>query len=237
MASPSKKKSYGRMEKLEFRSSSTRAKVLGTIFSISGAFVVTLYRGPRITLTPTSSRLLRQLPNATPTNWALGGLFLTAEYILVPMWYIIQTQIMKEYPVEVTVVFFYNLWVSILAAMVGIFTEPDSSKWKIRPGVALASILCSGIFGSFLNNTIHTWALKTKGPVYVAMFKPLSIAIAVTMGVIILGDTLYLGSVVGATVIAIGFYTVMWGKSKEENEEISESCSTEKIPLMRDVNV
>lgn len=81
------------MEKLELRSSSTRAKVLGTIFSISGAFVVTLYRGPRITLTPTtSSRLARQLPNATPSNWALGGLFLTAEYILVPMWYIIQVR-------------------------------------------------------------------------------------------------------------------------------------------------
>lgn len=50
---------------------------------------------------------------------------------------------MKEYPAEVTVVFFYNVWVSILAAIVGIFTEPDSSKWKIKPGIALASILCS----------------------------------------------------------------------------------------------
>lgn len=56
-------------------------------------------------------------------------------------------------------------------------------------------------------------------------------------------------SVVGATVIAIGFYTVMWGKSKEEMEEDEEttadilesSSSTEKIPLLRnfksDVNV
>lgn len=50
--------------------------------------------------------------------------------------------------------------------------------------------------------------------------------------------------------IAIGFYTVMWGKSKEEMEEDEEttadilessSSSTEKIPLLRnfksDVNV
>lgn len=41
--------------------------------------------------------------------------------------------------------------------------------------------------------------------------------------------------------IAIGFYTVMWGKSKEEMEEDEEttadilesSSSTEKIPLLR----
>lgn len=54
-----------------------------------------------------------------------------------------QTQIMKEYPAELTVVFFYNLIVSLLAAIVGAFTEPDSSVWRIKPDIALASILCS----------------------------------------------------------------------------------------------
>lgn len=44
-----------------------------------------------------------------------------------------------------------------------------------------------------INNAVHTWALHLRGPVYVAMFKPLSIAIAAAMGVVILGDTLYLG--------------------------------------------
>ncbi|KAL2552405.1 WAT1-related protein [Forsythia ovata] len=80
--------------------------------------------------------------------------------------------------------------------------------------------------------------LHLKGPVYVAMFKPLSIAIAAAMGVIILGDTLYLGSIIGATIIAIGFYTVMWGKTKEELvefDEISdlESSATQKHPLLQ----
>lgn len=40
---------------------------------------------------------------------------------------------------------------------------------------------------------VHVWCLHKKGPVYVAMFKPLGIAIAVAMVVIFLGDTLYLG--------------------------------------------
>ncbi|XP_071915123.1 WAT1-related protein At3g28050-like isoform X2 [Coffea arabica] len=228
-----------RMEKLAFRSSSSRAKVLGTVLSISGAFVVTLYNGPRIKLRNTIP--IPQHLHTAQSNWKLGGLFLTAEYILVPMWYIVQAQIMKEYPAEITVVFFYNLFVSILAAFAGIFMEPDLSRWKIRPNMALASIVCSGIFGSFLNNTIHTWALRLKGPVYVAMFKPLSIVIAVAMGVIILGDALYLGSILGATVIALGFYTVMWGKTKEEMEECDdisflETSANHKLPLLQNYN-
>ncbi|KAL3526025.1 hypothetical protein ACH5RR_014397 [Cinchona calisaya] len=230
-----------RMEKLSFRSRSSRAKVLGTILSIAGALVVTLYKGPRIILTTPSSYTIRIPPplHGAQSNWVLGGLFFTAEYLLSPIYYIVQAQIMKEYPSELTVVFFYNLYVGILAAIVAIFTEPNLSRWKIRTDIALASIICSGIFDSFLKNTIHAWVLRLKGPVYVAMFKPLSIAIAVAMGVIILGDTLYLGSILGATVIALGFYTVLWGKAKEETEEIDESRSiletsaNHKLPLLQ----
>ncbi|PHT57264.1 WAT1-related protein [Capsicum baccatum] len=230
-----------RMEKIQLKRTTTRAKVLGTAVSIAGAFVVTLYKGPKI-LVPTTStpnllpNLLHQPLSSSQSNWMLGGLFLTTEYFLVPMWYIVQTWIMKEYPAEVTVVFFYNLCVSILAGIVGFFSEPDSNKWIIKPDITMASILCSGVLGSSLNNTIHTWALRVKGPVYVAMFKPLAIAIAVAMGVALLGDTLYLGSILGATVIAIGFYTVMWGKAKEmpdyDDSSDLESSAAQKFPLL-----
>ncbi|KAK7339422.1 hypothetical protein VNO77_20087 [Canavalia gladiata] len=228
-----------RMEKVVVRNSSTQAKVLGTIVSISGAFVVTLYKGPPIIIAHAPSMSLHQplnTLNSGDRSWAIGGLLLTAEYILVPLWYIVQVQIMKVYPNELTVVFFYNLCVSIMAAIVGIFTERNARAWKIGVDTALASIICSGIFGSFVNNAVHTWVLRIKGPVYVAMFKPLSIAIAVALGVIFLGDTLHLGSLIGATIISIGFYTVMWGKATEEvNEDVSgqQSPTIENVPLLQ----
>lgn len=229
-----------RMEKLALRSSSSQAKIIGTVVSISGAFLVTLYKGTPIVLNPSPAISLNQplLQSPPQSNWLIGGLFLTSEYILVPMWYIVQAQIMKVYPAELTVVFFYNLCVSVLAAIVGVIAESNKSAWIIRPDIALVSIICSGIFGSFLNNAVHTWVLRVKGPVYVAMFKPLSIAIAVAMGVIFLSDTLYLGSIVGATIISVGFYTVMWGKAKEEMAEGSETGDLEwspnrKVPLLQ----
>ncbi|XP_059670192.1 WAT1-related protein At3g28050-like [Cornus florida] len=227
-----------RMEKVALRSSSSQSKIIGTIVSISGAFVVVLYKGSPLLSTSFPSISLRQPLDLPRPKWAIGGLFLTTEYFLVSMWYIVQVQIMKEYPAELTVVFFYNLFVCILAAIVGLITEPNLNAWTVRLDIALLYIVCSGIFGSFLNNIVHTWALHLKVPVYVAMFKPLSIAIAVAMGFMFLGDTLYLGSVVGATIISIGFYTVMWGKAKEDmsdDSEIGDSAlpSTHKILLLQ----
>ncbi|XP_075636924.1 WAT1-related protein At3g28050-like [Castanea sativa] len=228
-----------RMEKVALRSTSSQAKILGTIISISGAFVVTLYKGPPIVIAQTSSVSLNQPLNSVKSNWVIGGLLLTAEYILVPLWYIVQAQIMKEYPNELTVIFFYNLIVSIIAAVVGLITEKNPNAWRLKPNIALVSVVCSGIFGSFINNTVHAWALRVKGPLFVAMFKPLSIAIAVAMGVMFLSDTLHLGSLVGATIISFGFYTVMWGKAKEEigvDHEVGslESPSTtQKTPLLQ----
>lgn len=227
-----------RMEKLELRSSRSKAKIIGTVVSIAGAFVVTLYKGQAVVLNYSLSMPHLQSLGSPRSNWIVGGLFLSTEYILVPMWYIVQAQIMKEYPAEFTTVFFYNLIVSIMAAFIALIMEPDPSAWKIRFDIGLASVLCSGLFGSCLSNVVHTWVLHLRGPVYVAMFKPLSIAIAVAMGVIFLGDTLYLGSIFGATIISIGFYTVMWGKSTEEMDDNSktadlESPTSEKVPLLQ----
>jgi hypothetical protein len=44
-----------------------------------------------------------------------------------------------------------------------------------------------------MRSVICTWAFRKKGPIYVAMFNPLGMVIALGMGVIFLGDNLYLG--------------------------------------------
>ncbi|XP_045812412.1 WAT1-related protein At4g15540-like isoform X3 [Trifolium pratense] len=118
----------------------------------------------------------------------------------------------------------------------GLLAETNSSLWKIRLDISLISIVCTGIFGKFMGNAIYAWAIHLKGPVYVAMFKPLSIVIAVVMGMVFLGDTLHIGSIVGATIISIGLYAVLWGKASEEIEEdvgTLESPSTENVALLQ----
>ncbi|GJY79524.1 putative reverse transcriptase domain-containing protein [Tanacetum coccineum] len=50
------------------------------------------------------------------------------------------------------------------------------------------------------------------------MFMPLSIVIALLMGVTFHGDSLYLGSVIGTMIVVAGFYSVMWGPAKGKNK-------------------
>ncbi|XP_059645032.1 WAT1-related protein At5g40230-like [Cornus florida] len=224
-----------RMEKVTLRSASSQAKILGTIVSISGALVVVLYRGPAVLRTPSQSLSLNQPLTSPQSNWALGGLLLTADYLIISVWYIFQAQLVRRYPAELLVVCLYSLAVTIISAPVCLLTEPDLNAWKLRADLTLVAILYSGVIGSSLGTVVHTWGLHLKGPVYVALFRPLSIGIATIMGVIFLGDTLYLGSVIGAIVISVGFYVVIWGKAKEEmGKDVAVSdLESPNAPLLR----
>ncbi|KAF2308574.1 hypothetical protein GH714_010859 [Hevea brasiliensis] len=98
-------------------------------------------------------------------------------------------------------------------------------------GYAFLYIL-QGILGGASLGIIHLWCLRMKGPVYVATFTPLSIAIAAAMAIIFLGDALHLGSVIGAVLISSGVYAVIWGKAKEEKER--EICSSSSLESSHD---
>ncbi|KAK7266168.1 hypothetical protein RIF29_18810 [Crotalaria pallida] len=224
-----------RMEKLAAKSRSSQAKVIGSIISISGAFVLTFYKGQPIIITRTNLQPFSILNNSVDPNWAIAGILLTADYLLASLWYILQVEVLKEFPDELTMVFFYNVTATIVTTTVGLFIEPSASAWKIRLDMSLLSIICSGVFGKSMSNVVYAWAIHLKGPVYVTSFKPLAVVIAIAMGVMFLDDTLHVGSIFGATIVSIGLYTVLWGKAKEEAEEYVdnlESPSTENVPLL-----
>ncbi|XWS32794.1 hypothetical protein CRYUN_Cryun22dG0020200 [Craigia yunnanensis] len=133
------------MENLELRSSSTQAKIIGTIASISGALVIVFYKGAKVfsspPLTQPSVSYWTLGLGSSQSNWTIGGLQFAVQYLLASIWYIIQ-----------------------------------------------------GFTGTSLTTLVHTWGLHIKGPVYVALFKPLFIAIAAVFSAIFLGDALHLGS-------------------------------------------
>ncbi|KAJ8439510.1 hypothetical protein Cgig2_007027 [Carnegiea gigantea] len=233
-----------RMEKLDWRSLTCLAKLVGTIVSIGGAFVATLYQGPPLLAlsmpVPVDTHQLNLLGERS--KWVLGGFFLAVDCVLTSSWVIIQVHvkpfylmskvsktirrlipivyvqavILKKYPAELIVVCFYCFFVAIQSGIVSLIVERDPSVWRLEPKLRLFSILYSAPFGSVLQVGLASWCLRRKGPVFVCMFKPLGIAIAVIAGVLFFGDTLYLGSLLGVTVIVLGFYSVMWGKAKEE---------------------
>ncbi|CAL5396157.1 unnamed protein product [Camellia sinensis] len=78
-----------RMEKLNLKAKGSQAKSIGSMISIIGAFIVTLYKSPSIIFSLSSlSNSLHQLLLSPPPSWILGGFvlavasFLKALYIV-----------------------------------------------------------------------------------------------------------------------------------------------------------
>ncbi|CAA7055309.1 unnamed protein product [Microthlaspi erraticum] len=215
---------FFRMEQVILRSSATQAKIIGTIVSISGALVIVLYKGPKLLVASSFT-------SSFESSWIFGGLFLATQYLLLSVWYILQARIMEIYPEEIRVVLFYNLCATLISALVCLFAEKDLDSWKLKPRISLLAVIYSGVFDTSLGSVIHTWGLHLKGPVYVSLFKPLSIAIAVIMGAIFLGDALHLGSVIGSIILSFGFYTVIWGKAREVSTKTVSDDSEQSLLL------
>ncbi|CAN1151274.1 WAT1-related protein At3g28050 [Linum perenne] len=221
------------MEKLDWRTSSSIAKAVGTVVSMAGAFIMTCYNGPPLidSTSDSSKRVLLQ-----QSNWVLGGSFLAVDCVMASCFVIIQALILRKYPAELIIVFFYCFFVAILSTIVCLVMERDIAAWSLKPKIRWMSVLYSGILGSAFQVGASTWCLHRTGPVFVSMFKPIGIVIAASVGVICFGDTLYLGSVIGAGFIVVGFYMVIWGKAKEADlgksvgAEHDSSC--ENAPLL-----
>uniref|UniRef100_A0A0R0ETK3 WAT1-related protein n=1 Tax=Glycine max TaxID=3847 RepID=A0A0R0ETK3_SOYBN len=198
-----------RMEKIAAKSRSSQAKVVGSIISITGAFVLTLYKGHSI-IKAHSHDLSIPLQHpfsflkSGDADWVIAGILLTAECLIGSLCYIVQADVLKVFPDEVTIVLFYNVTSTVMSTLVALFAVPNANAWK--------------------------------GPVYLASFSPLQIVFSIAMGVIFLGDSLHVGSIVGAAIVSFGFYAVLWGKATEEIEEevdYPESPATENVPLLQ----
>ncbi|KAL1188581.1 WAT1-related protein [Cardamine amara subsp. amara] len=225
------------MEKVSIKKNSTIAKVVGTIVSIAGALVATLYHGPIIfSASQPSVYLPKSISPPSNSNWVIGGGLLALEYTLIAISYIIQTHIMREYPSEFALALSHNVCVSISCAFVSVFAEKNNpSAWIMRSKIMLICIVATGMVNS-TGYVVESWTVRHKGPFFLAMFRPLSILTAIVLGAVFLGDSLYLGSVIGGTLISIGFYTVMWGKAKEEKADTetyaASSSHSKRVPLL-----
>ncbi|XP_021742037.1 WAT1-related protein At3g28050-like isoform X2 [Chenopodium quinoa] len=207
-----------RMEILNLRSQSSILKLIGTIVSISGAFILIFYQGLPICNmfpSPIKPSLHSLVELQTQPNWVLGGTFLSMSCLVLSLAYITKTWIARDYPSTVLIILITFFFETIMVSFVTLIAENDASVWKPTFGIELISILFGAISIGTLN-ILDTWICKMKGPVFIAMFKPLQMIIAVIMGAFFLGDVLHVGSVIGGLVIAVGFYTVVKGKAEEE---------------------
>ncbi|KAG4921962.1 hypothetical protein JHK82_050919 [Glycine max] len=205
-----------RMEKLDWKTKSTRAKSIGTLVSIVGALIITLYKGQAVIKNHPSNKLFpKKHVSSEQFDWVLGAMLLAGHSFVLSLLFIVQTWIIRNYPTELVIVLTRGTLVAMLSIPPSLISVTDLKDLRLGFDVNLIAIAFQ------------------KGPLYVAMFKPIGIIFAVIMGIAFLGDSIYLGrhtflsclnhkknwSVLGAAIVVIGFYVVIWGKSQEQAKE------------------
>ncbi|GAU36891.1 hypothetical protein TSUD_220600 [Trifolium subterraneum] len=215
----------------------TAAMVAAQFLEMGGALTVTLYKG--IPLISNVKEIGASEIYLTGTSdWIIGAFLLATGSLGLSVLYIVQTWVIREYPEELVVTSISCGLVVILSAIVALIVEGNSNIWTLRPDKELVVVCYSAIFVVSMRSVVYTWTFRKKGPIYVAMFYPLGMVIALGMGVIFLGDSLYLGSMIGAAIIAIGFYAVIWAQAQEEQETSENNISSSSsAPLLSTKNM
>ncbi|KAA3463845.1 WAT1-related protein [Gossypium australe] len=151
-----------RLEKVNFRSIRSHAKVFGTLATVAGAMVMTLMKGPVLELFWTTGRINNHeaaAKNRTDFHDTIkGGLLIAVGCFSYACFVILQAVTLKTYPAELSL----TVWICLMGTL-----EATVAALVMETGKA------------------SIWAIKW--------------------------DT----KVIGAIIIIVGLYLVLWGKSKE----------------------
>ncbi|GLT95102.1 hypothetical protein SLE2022_128050 [Rubroshorea leprosula] len=205
-----------RMENLGLKTMHGKAKVLGTLVGIGGAMVLAFYKGIQVKIFSTHVHLLHHHQDQAIGHHSslLGPILSIAACITYSLWLIIQAKMIETYPCPYTSTALMSAIGAIQSTVYVLCTEKDWSQWKLGWSIKLLTVAYTGIIGSGLLMLI-SWCTRQRGPLYVSTFSPLMLIMVAIAGSLFLEEKLYLGSILGAVLIVLGLFLVLWGKGKE----------------------
>ncbi|XP_059639536.1 WAT1-related protein At3g18200 [Cornus florida] len=210
------------------------AKVLGTIASVGGATVITVYKGPPLLHNgqqPLGDSLKEDMffSSMKIQSWTWGCIYLLGHCLSWAGWMVFQAPVLKKYPAKLSLTAFTCFFGLIQFLVIAAFVETDSAHWRIQSGEEIFTILYAGIVSSGIVISLQTWCIHKVGPVFVAIFQPVQTILVAVMAWVVFGDQLYSGGIIGAVLIMIGLYSVLWGKTEETraaNKDKEETLTT-----------
>ncbi|KAI7743149.1 hypothetical protein M8C21_028291 [Ambrosia artemisiifolia] len=225
-----------RLEKVNIKKVHSIGKIVGTLVTVGGAMIMTIVAGPTIGLPWTKgSTTAHQQQSAThvsPGDNIKGSMMVIAGCLSWSCFYIVQAITLKSYPAELSLTTLICAAGALQGGIVTVIAEKGNNEaWKLQLDAGLVTMVYGGVICSGLGYYLSGIVMKAKGPVFVTSFNPLCMVIVAVLGSIVLAECLNLGRVVGAVVIVIGLYLVIWGKSKDETQSTSKCDPDELLPI------
>ncbi|MBA0726297.1 hypothetical protein Golax_002135 [Gossypium laxum] len=204
---------------------------------------MTLIKGPMLQLPWIKSDDGHAFSSAATHQYPIkGAIMITIGCFSWAAFIILQAITLKSYPAELSLTALICLVGTIEGCIVALAMEAgNAAVWSIHLDAKLLAAVYSvrtslrdctstGVICSGIAYYVQGMVMKTRGPVFVTAFSPLSMVVIAIFSSFILSEILYLGRVIGAIVIVIGLYLVLWGKSKDQtssNQEIQTEGSND----------
>ncbi|KAF7819161.1 WAT1-related protein [Senna tora] len=218
-----------RMEKVDIRKVRCIAKVIGTVVTIAGAMLMTLYKGRVIDLfwTHYIHHPSNYSPSSNPSHsaeqdWVKGSILLIIATLAWASFFILQAITLRTYSAQLSLTTLVCFMGTLQSIAVTFVMEHKPSVWTIGWDMNLFAAAYAGIVSSGIAYYVQGIVMQKRGPVFVTAFSPLMMIIVAIMGSFILAEKIYLGGVIGSVLIVVGLYSVLWGKYKEHKEKEAE---------------
>ncbi|KAG6420959.1 hypothetical protein SASPL_117505 [Salvia splendens] len=218
-----------RLEVVNIRSPRGIAKILGTGVSLAGVMTMTLYKGASLRKIGDALIHINGITSVVQEKWLKGSLLVVASCITWSIWYIMQAYTLKRYPAQLSLTTWMNAVGAAQSALYTAIVQHKRSAWTIGFDIDLWSTLYGGVVISGMVTYVQLWCMETKGPVFVTLFNPLSTVLVALLSYFVLGENLYIGSIIGGGVVVIGLYLLLWGK--QHDESIRKETEDSKAPI------
>ncbi|XP_058760908.1 WAT1-related protein At4g08290-like [Vicia villosa] len=222
-----------RLERLKCNDIRSQAKVIRTLVTFGGAMLMAIYKGPAFTIFHSENTTHHQngTQESSHNHQTAGALYILMGCVALSSFYILQSITLKRYPAELSLATLICLVGGAQATAVALVAERHSSAWAIGWDYRLYAPLYTGIVSSGIAYYVQGVVMQSRGPVFATAFNPLCMIIVAALGSFILGENLYLGSIIGAVIIALGLYSVVWGKAKDYSESSTIEGETKSMPI------
>uniref|UniRef100_A0A0E0CHN4 WAT1-related protein n=1 Tax=Oryza meridionalis TaxID=40149 RepID=A0A0E0CHN4_9ORYZ len=204
------------LETVDVRSKAGLAKVIGTLMSVGGATLLSLYKGAALTRTTSSVQehsakgITSSSSSISKERWMLGSVLLVLNCISFSLWMLLQGKLTKKYPAVFSSTAFMTSFSSMQAGVVALTTQRRLSVWLIRGNIQIIAVVFAGVGVSGIGYVLMTWCIEKKGPVFTAGFMPLIQIMAALIDLFFLHEQIFLGSAIGAALVIGGLYLLLW---------------------------
>ncbi|TKW41775.1 hypothetical protein SEVIR_1G339700v4 [Setaria viridis] len=213
-----------RIEKVRLRSLHSKAKIAGTALTVVGAVLMILYHGPVVPFPWTKG----QHHDGGGAQVGGGGFLQGTLCVIVACvawsgFFVLQSNTLQSYPAELSLTALICLMGSLMSGAVALVAERRNTQaWVIGFDTRLFTAVYAGVVCSGVAYYVQGVVSRQRGPVFVTAFSPLCMIVTSVMGSIILKEEITLGSVIGAVIIVLGLYALIWGKSKDHENQVAD---------------